>query len=138
MAAADGQVVISTYSYSAGNYIMIDHGGGVSTVYMHCSQLLVSKGACLLYTSARVMKVREDGKLDLSLRERSYVQMGADAALILKVIDEFDGVLPFNDKARPEMSLREFHMSKNAFKRAVGRLLKEGKIRGTERTIERI
>lgn len=44
LAAADGEVVISTYSYSAGNYIMIDHGGGVSTVYMHCSQLLVSKG----------------------------------------------------------------------------------------------
>lgn len=43
--AAAGQVVISTYSYSAGNYIMIDHGGGVSTVYMHCSQLLVSEGA---------------------------------------------------------------------------------------------
>lgn len=45
VAAADGDVVIATYSYSAGNYIMIDHGGGVSTVYMHCSQLLVSKGA---------------------------------------------------------------------------------------------
>ena len=45
IAAADGEVVIATYSYSAGNYIMIDHGGGVSTVYMHCSQLLVSKGA---------------------------------------------------------------------------------------------
>lgn len=45
VAAADGEVVIATYSYSAGNYIMIDHGGGVSTVYMHCSQLLVSKGA---------------------------------------------------------------------------------------------
>lgn len=44
IAAAAGEVVISTYSYSAGNYIMIDHGGGVSTVYMHCSQLLASKG----------------------------------------------------------------------------------------------
>ena len=44
MAAADGTVVIATYSYSAGNYIMIDHGGGVSTVYMHCSQLLASQG----------------------------------------------------------------------------------------------
>lgn len=87
---------------------------------------------------ARVVRVREDGKLDLSLRERSYLQMGADAELVLKVIDEFDGVLPFNDKARPEIILREFHMSKNAFKRAVGRLLKEGKIRVTERTIERL
>lgn len=44
LAAADGEVTISTYSVSAGNYIMLDHGGGVSTVYMHCSQLLVSKG----------------------------------------------------------------------------------------------
>lgn len=44
IAAADGEVVISTYSYSAGNYIMIDHGGGVSTVYMHCSKLLVGVG----------------------------------------------------------------------------------------------
>ena len=44
IAAADGTVTISTYSYSAGNYIMIDHGGGLTTVYMHCSKLLVSAG----------------------------------------------------------------------------------------------
>ncbi len=44
IAAADGTVTISTYSYSAGNYIMLNHGGGVSTVYMHCSKLLVSAG----------------------------------------------------------------------------------------------
>ena len=44
VAAADGKVVISTYSYSAGNYIMIDHGGGLTTVYMHCSQHLVKEG----------------------------------------------------------------------------------------------
>lgn len=44
VAAASGQVTIATYSASAGNYIMINHGGGVSTVYMHCSKLLVSAG----------------------------------------------------------------------------------------------
>lgn len=44
IAAAAGEVIISTYSYSAGNYIMINHGGGVYTVYMHCSQLLASAG----------------------------------------------------------------------------------------------
>lgn len=44
VAAASGTVVISTYSYSAGNYVMINHGGGVYTVYMHCSKLLVSEG----------------------------------------------------------------------------------------------
>ena len=44
VAAADGEVIIATYSPSAGNYIMISHGGSVSTVYMHNSQLLVSVG----------------------------------------------------------------------------------------------
>lgn len=44
LAAAAGEVVVSTYSYSAGNYVMINHGGGVYTVYMHASKLLVSVG----------------------------------------------------------------------------------------------
>lgn len=87
---------------------------------------------------ARVLKVREDGKLDLSPRQKAYLQMDTDAELVMKVIDEFDGVLPFNDKASPEVIRREFHLSKNAFKRAVGHLLKEGRIRITEKTIERI
>ncbi len=90
------------------------------------------------HVEARVVKVRDDGKLDLSPRQKAYMQMDTDAALVLKVIDEFDGVLPFTDKAKPEIIQREFQMSKNAFKRAVGRLLKEGKIRITEKTIERV
>ena len=44
LAAAEGDVVVSTYSSSAGNYVMINHGGGVYTVYMHASKLLVSVG----------------------------------------------------------------------------------------------
>ena len=86
---------------------------------------------------ARVTKVREDGKLDLSLREKAYLQMDNDVELVLKAIDEFDGVLPFNDKADPEVIRREFGLSKNAFKRAVGHLLKEGKIEITEKNIKR-
>ena len=86
---------------------------------------------------ARVTKVREDGKLDLSLREKAYLQMNSDVEAILKVIDEFDGVLPFNDRVSPEVIKREFHLSKNAFKRAVGHLLKEGKIEITETSIRR-
>lgn len=87
---------------------------------------------------ARVVKVREDGKLDLSPREKAYVQIDMDARLILEAMEEKGGVLPFNDKAAPELIKREFSMSKNAFKRAVGHLLKEGKIKITEKTIERI
>ncbi len=78
--------------------------------------------------TCRVIKVREDGKLDLSPRKKAYLQMGADAELILQGIEEQGGVLPFDDSASPEQIREMFHMSKNAFKRAVGRLLKEGKI----------
>lgn len=72
--------------------------------------------------ACRVTKVRDDGKLDLSPRKKAYIQMDTDVEQVMKVIDEFDGVLPFNDKASPETIKRELHMSKNAFKRAVGRL----------------
>ena len=44
VAAASGTVIVSTYNYAEGNYICIDHGGGVVTVYMHNSALLVSVG----------------------------------------------------------------------------------------------
>ncbi|MGB8454251.1 MAG: peptidoglycan DD-metalloendopeptidase family protein [Anaerocolumna sp.] len=44
VAAAGGSVVTAAYSVSAGNYIMIYHGDGIYTVYMHCSKLLVSVG----------------------------------------------------------------------------------------------
>lgn len=86
----------------------------------------------------RITAVREDGKLDLSLGKKSYLKMGDDAEKILEVIEEFDGVLPFNDKAAPEVIEREFGMSKAAFKRAVGRLYKERKIEIGEKSIRLI
>ncbi len=82
--------------------------------------------------------VKEDGKLDLSIREKAYLQIETDAQKILDVIDSFDGALPFNDKASPEVIKREMQMSKNEFKRAVGHLLKSGKIEITEKAIRKI
>ena len=73
---------------------------------------------------ARVVKVKEDGKLDLSVREKAFLQMDADADLIMKRMEEYGGSLPFTDKADPELIKKEFDLSKNAFKRAIGRLLK--------------
>lgn len=88
--------------------------------------------------TARVVRVREDGKLDLSLREQAYLQMDADCALVMDTIESYDGVLPFTDKANPEVIKRELGLSKNAFKRAVGRLLKQGKIEITPRGIRKL
>ena len=83
----------------------------------------------------RVTEVKADGKLNLSIREKAYLQMEKDAQKVLDIIDSFDGVLPFTDKASPEVIRREMQMSKNEFKRAVGHLLKEGYIQITERAI---
>lgn len=88
--------------------------------------------------SARVIQVREDGKLTLSIREKAYLQIEKDAEEILKIIDSYDGILPFNDKVSPEIIKRETGMSKNEFKRAVGNLLKAGKIEIKEKVIRRI
>lgn len=84
---------------------------------------------------ARIVEVKEDGKLDLSIREKAYLQIEKDAQKLLEIIDSFDGALPFTDKASPEVIRRETQMSKNEFKRAVGHLLKAGRIRITEHAI---
>ena len=87
---------------------------------------------------ARVTGVKEDGKINLSIREKAYLQIDTDAQKVMDIIYSFDGVLPFTDKASPEVIKRETQMSKNEFKRAVGRLLKEGKIRITEHAIRAV
>ena len=88
--------------------------------------------------TARVVKVLEDGKLTLSVREKAYLQIQKDAEKIERLLDSYEGSLPFNDKAAPEVIAHETGMSKNEFKRAVGHLLKEGKIQITEKNIRRV
>lgn len=85
--------------------------------------------------TARVTQVRDDGKLSLDPRKKAYMQMEDDGEKILKVIEEYAGVLPYSDKATPEIIKRDFNMSKNAFKRAVGHLYKEGKVEIFEKCI---
>ncbi|MEF9840672.1 MAG: S1-like domain-containing RNA-binding protein [Lachnospiraceae bacterium] len=85
--------------------------------------------------TARVTEVKPDGKLDLSVRDKIPAQMDKDAQLILDELNKRGGTLPFTDKADPEIIKFELNLSKNAFKRAVGRLLKEGKIEIQEKII---
>ncbi len=77
---------------------------------------------------ARVSAVKADGKLDLSVRGKIPEQMDKDAQLIMERIGKNGGELLFTDKADPERIKAELGMSKAAFKRAVGRLLKQGRI----------
>lgn len=83
----------------------------------------------------RINKVHDDGKLDLSLRERGHVQMEEDAKIILTRLKEKGGFLPLNDSSHPNEIKKELHMSKSGFKRAVGKLFKDGIIQITSEGI---
>lgn len=72
----------------------------------------------------RVTNVKEDGKLDLSLKDKGYIQMDKDGEVILDKLKSQGGFLNLNDNSSPEEIRKELEMSKSGFKRAVGRLLK--------------
>lgn len=78
--------------------------------------------------NARVTNVREDGKLNLSVREKTFIQMDEDSMIIYEKLTNANGFLPYHDKSDPEQIKSVFGLSKNAFKRAIGRLFKERKI----------
>jgi predicted RNA-binding protein (virulence factor B family) len=88
--------------------------------------------------TVRVTGIKEDGKLDLSLRDKAYLQLDTDGEIILKYMDEHDGIIPFTDKADPQIIKDNMQMSKNQFKRAIGHLMKDGKVKILTDSIERI
>ncbi len=77
--------------------------------------------------TCRVTGVKPDGRLNLSLRKKAYLQMNDDASRVLEMIQD-KGHLDFTDKAEPELIKERTGLSKAAFKRAVGHLLKAKKI----------
>jgi hypothetical protein len=81
---------------------------------------------------ARVIRVREDGKLDLTPRDLAFKQIDADAQVILEKMKLLKEHFRFNDNSSPEDIQKYFGISKKAFKRAIGGLLKKGLIDKTE------
>ena len=74
--------------------------------------------------SLRIASLTEDGKLTVTPKKKAYLQMDEDAAKILQRIQDLGGELPYDDSASPEQINKDFGISKAAFKRAAGRLLK--------------
>lgn len=89
------------------------------------SMRLYSRGE---WIKARVIHIDEEGKLRLSFRLNVVDQMDKDSYTILKEIEKQGGTLFITDKSEPEVIKKQLSMSKKAFKRGVGRLLKDGKI----------
>lgn len=78
--------------------------------------------------TGRVIEVKEDGTMNMSLRPLKHERMAGDAQKVLAYLEANDGGMSFGNKTDPEVVTNTFGMSKSAFKRALGRLLKEGKI----------
>ncbi len=78
---------------------------------------------------ARVTAIKADGKIDLAIREKAYLQMDSDAERLLDLIKKAGGALEIGDKSDPEQIRAVTGMSKNEFKRAAGRLYKEKKVK---------
>ncbi len=132
----DDMVTGRVYEFSSnfGTFIAVDDCySAMIPVHEDCSMLQIGD-----VIEAKVANVKPDGKLDLTRREKAYVQMDADAEKVMQIIESYNGELPFNDKASSEVIRHETKLSKNAFKRAVGRLYKERRIEITENGIRKL
>lgn len=78
--------------------------------------------------TVRVTQVKQDGTVLVSMKPRAHEAMGDDAESILSYIEEHGGQMPYGDKTAPDIIDHEFGMSKAAFKRALGKLLKEKQV----------
>ena len=83
------------------------------------------KLVCGQQVTARVSRVLKDGRLELSVRDKGYMQRNEDADRILDMLHDAGGKLDFYDRSDPEIIRERTGMSKNEFKRAVGKLLKD-------------
>lgn len=76
----------------------------------------------------RVIDVKPDGTINISLRPLKKYSMVEDADTVLEYLKENNGVIPFSNKSDPDDVRDTFKISKAAFKRALGKLMKEGKV----------
>lgn len=83
-----------------------------------------------------ISKIREDGKIDVSIRKRGFNKILDSKEVILQKLEEENGFLPLTDKTSPESIQETLGMSKGAFKKAIGMLYKQRKIEITSSGIK--
>jgi uncharacterized protein len=76
----------------------------------------------------RIIDVKVDGSINVSLLARKHETLDQDAERIFAFLQSRNGAMPYSDKSKPDDIMDRFNMSKGAFKRALGRLMKDGKI----------
>lgn len=76
-----------------------------------------------------IEKIRDDDKIDVSLQKKGYIQVVDSQGLLLKKLKENNGILYLTDKSDPELIIQELLMSKKVFKKCLGALYKQRKIK---------
>ncbi|HLO12628.1 CvfB family protein [Neobacillus drentensis] len=76
----------------------------------------------------RIIDVKEDGTVNVSLLARKEESQDTDADRIYEYLLSRNGAMPYNDKSTPEDIQDRFNLSKGAFKRGLGKLMKDGKV----------
>ncbi len=92
-------------------------------LYLNETYQDLSVGDCL---NGYIMRIREDKKIDLTLKQPGYLSIKGSGETIMAVLKEAGGFVPCHDKSSPDEIKRIFSMSKKEFKRAVGGLYKKG------------
>lgn len=82
--------------------------------------------------TVRVTFIRDDGRINVSMRPQKEVSIGMDAEKVLALLQQRNGKMPYSDDTSPEVIREKFNISKAAFKRAIGRLIKEGLVEQRE------
>ncbi|EGS33917.1 MULTISPECIES: S1 RNA-binding domain-containing protein [Megasphaera] len=117
-------------------YNMTDQGAYIMTrerwiAFLHRSEF---SGPILIgqLIKGRITYLREDGRINISLRYVKEKALTGDSETILQFLQRRNGKMPYGDKTAPPVIKAKFGLSKAAFKRALGHLMKEGKIRQEE------
>jgi uncharacterized protein len=108
----------------AGSFILTNEG---YKGFIHSSQRTVEPRLGETVTG-RVIDVKEDGTINVSLLPRKHEALSGDAERIYGYMQERGGAMPFTDKSDPDDIKERFQLSKAAFKRALGHLMKNGRV----------
>ncbi|KUP25584.1 S1-like domain-containing RNA-binding protein [Paenibacillus sp. DMB5] len=113
-----------------GTFVVIDGGvlgfGVIGMIHSSERSRLLRLGE---QVEARVSHIREDGRVNLAMTQRKEIGRDVDSAALLEFLHSRPGgAMPYSDATPPEIIKQRFGISKSAFKRAMGKLMKEGLI----------
>ena len=117
-----------TKTLKIGSFVMID-GGVLGFGVMASFRRMSGHGCCGLASgfSARVTFIREDGRVNLSMNQLKEVGRLEDSDRILDFLKERpNGAMPYSDETDADIIKQKFGISKGAFKRALGKLMRDG------------